>query len=256
MKLALKKLLFTGIALLAFARFASPIQAGEVTVFAPASLTDSLEKIASAYEKTSGAKVILDFGASSTLARQIEEGAPADIFFSADEAKMNALEKDGLLVKGTRKSRLSNRLVIVVAADSPLRITSPQDLSSPLVKQIALADPMAVPAGIYSKEFLQKQNLWGAVEGKVVPTENVRAALAAVESGNVEAGMVYQTDAAISKKVKIACRIPANEGPSISYPVAIIKGSRDIAAARKFLEYLNSSEAGRVFEAYGFIVLK
>jgi molybdate transport system substrate-binding protein len=231
-------------------------RAAEVSVFAAASLTDALNQLASAYQKQSDDKIVFNFAASSVLARQLQEGAPADVFFSADEAKMDALEKKDLLVIGTRKSLLSNTLVIVVASDSPLKIASPQDLATPPVKRIALADPKAVPAGIYAKEFLEKRKLWSAVEPKVVPTENVRAALAAVESGNVEAGMVYKTDAAISSKVRVACEIPASEGPAISYPLAVVKGARNLAAARKFVEYLNSSDATQVFQHYGFIVLK
>ncbi len=232
------------------------VRAAEVTVFAAASLTDSLKKIAAIYEKHSADKIIFNFGASSMLARQIQEGAPADVFFSADEAKMDALQQKGLILSETRKSRLSNTLVIVVATDSALKITSPEDLASPTVRHIALADPKAVPAGIYAKAYLEKRNLWTAVEGKVVPTENVRAALAAVESGNVEVGMVYKTDAAISTKVKVAYEIPASEGPAISYPVAVVKESRNIDAARKFVQYLDSPDATRVFQTYGFIILK
>ena len=228
--------------------------AAEVTVFAAASLTDALSQLARSYEKHSGDKLIFNFGASSLLARQIQEGAPADVFFSADEAKMDALEKQDLLLTGTRKSRLSNTLVIVVAVESNLKINSPADLAKPFVKHVALADPKAVPAGVYSKEFLEKRKLWIAVQDKVVPTENVRAALAAVESSNVEAGMVYKTDAAISTKVKVACEIPTNEGPPISYPVAVLKGARDIPAARKFVEYLNSANATQLFQRYGFII--
>jgi molybdate transport system substrate-binding protein len=229
-------------------------RAATLTVFAAASLTDSLKTIAADYEKQTGDKVRFNFGASSFLARQIEEGAPADIFFSADEAKMDGLEKKGLIVKETRRSRLSNSLVIVVAADSPLELKSATNLASAAVKRIALADPKTVPAGIYAKEFLEKIRLWPAVESKVVPTDNVRAALAAVESGNVEAGMVYKTDAAISRKVKVACEIPAASGPVISYPIALVKEAPQADAARRFLKHLDSLEASRVFQQYGFIV--
>ena len=228
----------------------------EVEVFAAASLTDSLKEIASVYEKTSEDRVVFNFAASSMLARQIDEGAPADIFFSADEAKMDGLEKKELLESGTRKSLLSNRLVIVVAADGDARINSPEDLAGPMVKRLALADPAAVPAGVYSKEFLERRKLWAAVRGKVVPTENVRAALAAVESGNVDAGMVYQTDAAVSKAVKVVYQVPSGEGPSISYPLAIIKGCRHMGAARRFAAYLESPQALQVFRTGGFITLK
>ena len=230
------------------------LRAAEITVFAAASLTDSLKEIAGAYEKQSGDKVVFNFGASSTLARQIEEGAPADIFFSADEAKMDGLEKKGLILKETRKSRLSNALVIVVAAERGAAISSPKDLASDKVKRLALAETKTVPAGIYAKEFLQKQDLWGAVEDKVVPAENVRAALAAVESGNAEAGIVYRTDAAISKKVKVAYEVPRSGGPDISYPLAIVKETKQPELATHLLNYLDSKEAGKVFEKYGFIV--
>lgn len=228
----------------------------EITVFAAASLTDALKEIGRTYEKQSGDRIFFNFAASSVLERQIEEGAPADIFFSADEAKMDALEKQGLVLKGTRVSRLSNTLVIVVHKGSRLAVHSPADLAGTNVTRIALADPRAVPAGIYAKEYLEKQHLWRAVKPKVVPTENVRGALAAVESGNVEAGMVYRTDAAISKQVKVACQVPRKDGPPISYPMAVIKDSNHVEAARRFLHYLNSDEAAKVFEKYGFIVLR
>ncbi|MDB6129231.1 MAG: modA [Verrucomicrobiales bacterium] len=233
-----------------------PTLAADISVFAAASLTDSLKQIVTDYEKQSGDKILLNLGPSSTLARQIEEGAPADIFFSADEAKMDALETKGLLRKETRKSRLSNTLVVVVSADLPSLIQSPRDLLSDKVKHLALAEPKTVPAGIYAKDYLQKQNLWSGLESKVIPTENVRAALSAVEAGNVEAGIVYKTDAAISKKVKIACEIPAKEGPSISYPMAILRDSKQPAATQKFLRYLESNEATIVFEKFGFLIVK
>ncbi|HEX3797068.1 MAG TPA: molybdate ABC transporter substrate-binding protein [Verrucomicrobiae bacterium] len=235
---------------------ASSLRAAEITVFAAASLTDSLKQIAAAYEKTSGDKLTFNFAASSLLARQIIAGAPADLFFSADEAQMNSLDHAGLLAPGTRRSLLSNSLVIIVASDSALSINSANDLTNAAIKHLALADPKAVPAGVYSREYLTKRGLWTAIAPKVIPTENVRAALAAVGSGNVEAGMVYKTDAAISKKVKVACEIPISEGPAISYPVAIIKDSKNPEAARKLLEYLQSPGATHVFENYGFILVK
>src|SRR5262245_35902609 len=160
----MKRQFFLFVAWAALSAFELQLRASEVEVFAASSLTDSLKEIAAAYQKASTNKIVFNFGASSMLARQIEEGAPADVFFSADEAKMDALEKRGLIVPETRKSLLSNTLVIVVAADSTLKIASPEDLANPSIKNIALADPKAVPAGIYSKEFLQKRNLWPAVE--------------------------------------------------------------------------------------------
>jgi molybdate transport system substrate-binding protein len=226
--------------------------AAEIMVFAAASLTDSLKQVATDYEKTSGDKIIFNFGASSTLARQIEAGAPADIFFSADEAQMDGLAKKDLIDPATRTIRLGNALVVVVATDGRLQINSASDLTNSTVKQIALADPKAVPAGVYAKAWLTRQQLWPAIEPKVVPTENVRAALAAVESGNVEAGVVYKTDAGISKKVKVACEVPARDAPAISYPMALVKESSQPDAAKKFLNYLDSREAGDIFRKFGF----
>jgi len=234
----------------------SALHAAEVTVFAATRLTDALKETATAYEKQSGDKILFNFGASSLLERQIEEGAPADIFFSADEAKMDSLDKKDLILKETRKSRLSNSLVIVTSADSDLKITSPADLTSSKVRRIALADPKAVPAGVYSKAFLEKEKLWLEVEPKVVPVDNVRAALAAVESGNIEVGMVFKTDASISKKVKVAYEVPAASGPKISYPLAVTKNAKQVESAKKFVAYLNSDDVAKIFEKYGFIVLK
>jgi molybdate transport system substrate-binding protein len=231
-------------------------RAVEITVFAAASLTESLKALGTAYEKQAGDKVTFNFGSSSMLARQIEEGAPADVFFSADEATMDALEKRNRIVKETRKRRLGNSLVIVVAADSPLRIHSATNLCDTNITHVALADPKTVPAGIYSKTYLEKLGLWSAIEKKVVPTDNVRAALAAVESGNAEAGMVYKTDAAISRKVKVAFVVPVAENPDISYPMAVVKESKQPEAAKKFLQYLASEDAASVFEKFGFIVRK
>lgn len=231
-----------------------PLRAVEITMSAAASLTDVLKQIAANYEKQSGDKIVFNFGASSLLAQQIEAGAPADIYFSADEAQMNRLEKDHLVNPATRKNILGNSLVVIVPNDSALQIKSASDLTNASVKQIAMADPKAVPAGVYAKEWLMKPQLWPAIEPKVIPTENVRAALAAVASGNVDAGVVYKTDAAISKKVKIAYEVPRSDGPDISYPVALVKDSQQPVAARRFLDYLSSKEAGQVFTEYGFLL--
>jgi molybdate transport system substrate-binding protein len=231
-----------------------PAQAGPVVVFAASSLTDSLQEIAQTYTQQTGEKITLNFAGSSTLARQILEGAPADIFFSADEAKMDALAQKGLIAAETRRNRLSNSLVIIVAADSRLSLTSARDLTQPAVKHLALADPKSVPAGIYARQYLEKLGLWTNLEPRVVPVENVRAALAAVESGNVEAGIVYLTDAAISKNVKVAYAVPPAQGPPILYPVAMLKDSKDPVAAKKFLDYLASPAAARIFQKFHFLL--
>jgi len=228
--------------------------AAELTVQAAASLTDVMKAIAKAYEKESGDRLVLVFGASSMLARQIAAGAPADLFLSADDAKMDALEKKGLLQEGTRRTLLSNTLVIVVAAEAKTNLSSVSDLTKPEYKAIGMAEPKTVPAGLYANEYLQKRGLWDALQHKIVPTDSVRSALAAVASGNVEAAFVYKTDAVNSKKVRIAIEIPAAEGPRISYPLAVMKSSRQSDRAKKLAEYLVGPAAQQLFEEFGFIV--
>jgi molybdate transport system substrate-binding protein len=229
------------------------VSAAEVRVFAAASLSDVLKEIARGYEQENGDKVVFNFAGSNFLARQIEAGAPADIFFSADEAQMNALEQKGLILTETRRNRLANSLVVVVSKDTDIQIKAAEDLVSNKVKRVALADPVGVPAGIYAKQYLQKQNLWGQLAAKIVPTENVRAALMAVEAGNVEAAIVYKTDAAISKKTTIAFTIPAAETPSIRYPVALLKSSKGPAAAKNFVAHLFSTNSTALFQKHGFV---
>jgi len=227
--------------------------AAELTVSAAASLTDALKEIAILYEKDNGQKIRYNFGASSLLERQIEEGAPVDVFFSADELKMDALDKAGLLAPETRSTLLSNTLVIVVPSDSQLQIHSAADLATnDEVKRIAISQPTTVPVGIYSKEYLTKLGLWDKISSKVVPTENVRASLAAVESGNVQAGFVYHTDLLISDRVKAALEIPAAEGPKIRYPVAVLKNSTNADEAKRFLQFLKSAPGMAVFKKFGF----
>jgi molybdate transport system substrate-binding protein len=250
MKLSFRLLL----GVLAMAAFmSSAVRAIEVNVFAAASLTDALKELAPIYEKQTGDKLVFNLGASSQLARQIEAGAPADVFLSADEAKVDGLDKKGLLEPGSRHDLLGNTLVIVVYGDSKIDIHSPQDLASPGLTHLALAQPESVPAGIYAKQYLTKLGLWDKVSSKVVPLDNVRAALAAVESGNADAGFVYKTDALISKKVKVAYEVAASEGPKIVYPIVVLKDSKNLDAAKKAALFLESKEALEIFKKYGFL---
>ena len=239
---------------LAISLLASPLRATDLYVSAAASLTDALKEIAISYEKETGDKLIFNFAASSVLARQIEAGAPADLIISADEAKVDTLEKEGLILPDSRKSILSNTLVIVVGNESTIPLKAAADLTLPDIKKIALGEPKSVPVGIYAKAYLEKLGLWEKMLDRVVPCESVRAALGAVESGNVEAGIVYKTDALISKKVKVAFEVAVSDGPKISYPLAIIKDSKSPDAAKKLAGYLESKVAGAVFEKFGFIV--
>jgi len=230
--------------------------ADEILVSAAASLTDVLKEISSGYQLKSKHTVKFNFGPSSGLARQIEEGAPADMFFSADLPQMDTLHKNGRLEPGTQKNLLSNQLVIIVPADSKLTVSGPKDLLKSDIKRIAVAEPSSVPVGVYSSKYLADEGLWNKVKPKVVPVQDVRATLASVESGNVEAGFVYKTDAAAAKKVKIVYEVPVDKGPKIIYPVAIVKESKRKDAARDFLNYVQSTAAKDAFKKYGFVVLQ
>lgn len=246
----MKRLLLVALALL----FPCLASAATLRVSAATSLTDVLQAMASVYQTQTGDTVVFNFGASSLLVRQIQEGAPADLFISADEQKMDQLQHAHLIVAGSRRSILSNTLVIVIPSDSRLTLASPADLAGRSVRNIALAETQAVPAGIYAKQYLRKLGIWGKVVGKVIPMDNVRSALAAVESGNADAGIVYKTDALISKGVRVAYDVPLSEGPDISYPAAVVSDSKQQPAAQRLLDFLQSPPAQEIFKKYGFLV--
>jgi molybdate transport system substrate-binding protein len=230
------------------------VSAAEIQVFAAVSLTDALHAIAAKYEPASGDKLLFNLAGSNVLALQIEHGAPADIFFSADEAQMDRLAQAKEVDSDSRKDIVYNQLVAVVRTDSSLSLKALTDLAGPAIKHLALGDPRSVPAGVYAKKYLEAAGLWTQIEPRVVPTENVRAALAAVESGNVDAGMVYQTDAQISKKVRIAFAVPSSAAITIAYPAATVHGAPQPEAAKRFLSYLQGPEAHAIFQQYGFII--
>ena len=231
---------------------AAPLAAEEVTVYAAASLTDALKDVAQGFEAKTGHKVVFNLGASNDLVRQIKAGAPADVLFSADKAQMDGLEAAGLIRAADRVDVLSNILVVVVPTSRSARMGQPRDLLA--VKRLALADPEAVPAGVYARTWLESISLWDELKDKVIPTLNVRATLSAVESENVDAGIVYRTDAAVSKRVKVAFEVPRDQGPAIVYPLAPLTGSRKPATA-ELVRYLTSAPAREVYRRYGFIVL-
>ncbi|HTI72675.1 MAG TPA: molybdate ABC transporter substrate-binding protein [Candidatus Limnocylindria bacterium] len=231
------------------------VEAANLTVFAASSLVEAMSEIDRMYEAETHQSVTLNAAGSSTLARQIKAGAPADIFFSADEAKMDELEKAGLVLSATRTNRLGNSLVIVVPSDSTLKIASAVDLLRPEIKWVAMGDPAAVPAGIYAREYLTQMGLWEAIKPKHLPMQDVRAALATVLSGNADAGFIYKSDLKVSNKVKVACEIAGDKAPKIRYPVAVLKSSHDPAAAQKFLAYLFSPPAEEIFRNRGFEIL-
>jgi molybdate transport system substrate-binding protein len=224
-------------------------------VSAASSLADVLKVIHGNFTQSSGIKVELNLGASSVLARQIEEGAPADVFISADLAKMDHLDAIGLLTHGTRKNHLSNTLVVILPVASALVIRSVQDLIHPTISRIATGNPHAVPVGVYAKRWLEREDLWKNLQSKIVATDNVRAALAAVESGNVDVGIVYKTDATLSKKVEIAFEVPADPAHPITYPMAVLKNAAHPQQALQYLQFLNTPASKASFSQFGFIVL-
>jgi molybdate transport system substrate-binding protein len=220
----------------------------EVVVFAAASLADALREIGAGFEARTSHRVVLSLGGSNDLARQIRAGAPAGVFVSASAERMDEVERAGLVRAGDRVDLLSNRLVVVVPADAATGPSVAADLAG--VRRLALGDPEAVPAGIYARLWLEKLGLWERVRDRVVPTLDVRAALAAVESGNADAGIVYRTDAAISMRVRVAFEVSEREAPRIVYPAAVLAAGG--AAARAFFEHLRAREAEAVFERLGF----
>lgn len=219
-------------------------------VFAAASATDAVSEITVAFERETGLPVRCNFAASSALARQIETGADADLFLSANERWADVLVRDGLVE--ARLDLLGNTLVIVVPENSPLPIASPEDLLDARVERISLADPDSVPAGIYAKQALLGLGLWGRLKGKVVRGFDVRQALLFVERGEAEAGLVYATDAAISSSVRVAVEVDASLTEPIRYPLALLKSARDKPGARQLFDYLQAKPAGEVFRKLGF----
>lgn len=229
-------------------------QSAAPVVLAAASLQEALGDAADAWARQRHPRPILSFAGSSALARQIEAGAPADLFISADEAWMNHLDQRGLLGPGSRRVIAGNRLVLVAPSDSTVRLRISK--SFPLVRalgagRLAMADPAGVPAGRYGRAALETLGVWAAVEPRVVRSENVRAALALVERGEAPLGIVYATDAAASRKVRVVGVFPASSHPPIRYPAARLKTAK-AKDASAFLAFLGSRQARAIFARHGF----
>jgi molybdate transport system substrate-binding protein len=249
-RLAAIRLLCLGLllpALLACSRADEP--ADGPVVLAASSLQEALEEAADAWTAQGHPAPVLSFAASSALARQVEQGAPADLFISADEEWMDTLASENLLRAGTRTDLLSNRLVLVARKGTTVRRLA--DLGG---GKLALADPAAVPAGRYAKAALESLGEWPRIEANVVPAENVRAALALVERGEAALGIIYTTDALASDKVEVLETLPESSHPPIRYPAAVLAGSKD-ADAVAFLAFLSSGAARRIFAKHGFGII-
>nr|WP_045513547.1 molybdate ABC transporter substrate-binding protein [Bacillus amyloliquefaciens]MDH3087914.1 molybdate ABC transporter substrate-binding protein [Bacillus amyloliquefaciens] len=224
-----------------------------LTVSAAASAQDALEEIQTNYEKSHSNVTIQDnFGSSGTLQKQISQGAGADLFFSAAEDKFQKLVDDGDIDKKDSMDLLKNDLVMIVPEKNSAHLTHLNDLKKDSTDKIALGTPESVPAGQYAKQSLTTLNLWDKVKDKVVYAKDVRQVLSYVETGNVDAGLVYKTDALISKKVKITDEAPAKTHDPIVYPLGIVKDTKHRKEAEAFYQYLQSDEAMKVFKKYGF----
>ena len=226
--------------------------AADLTVSAAASLTNAFKELGPAFEaQNAGTTVVFNFAASDALLAQIAKGAPADVFASADQEAMDRADAQKLLVVGSRRNFVSNSLVMIVPSDSTLGLKALADLQKAEVKRVAVGNPASVPVGRYAKGSLEAARLWAAVEPKAVMAQSVRQALDYVARGEVEAGFVYATDAAIMKdKVKVVATIPTET--AITYPVAAVNASPNRAAARKWLDFLLTPAAQAVLLRYGF----
>lgn len=229
----------------------------EIMVSAAASMKDSLTELQKEYAvKTPGVKLTFVFGGSGTLQQQIEQGAPVDLFISAGKTQMDALEQKNLLVKESKVDLVGNELVLVTGKDNT-KVTSLEDLTKADVEKISIGTPESVPAGKYAQESLINLKLWDSLQSKskFVLAKDVTQVLNYVETGNVEAGFVYQSDAQGSTKVKVVTVVPSSSHKPIAYPAAVISASKNKQVVEDFLKYLQSSDAQQIFVKYGFKTL-
>ena len=228
----------------------------ELHVAAAASLTDVMKELAADFEKDNpNIKLVFNFGSSGALQQAIENGGDTDLFFSAAQKQMNSLEQSGNLAEGTRTDLLINEVVLIEPAEGGKNLTSFEDLTRDDIQHVALGEPKGVPVGQYTEEILTKLGILDAVKAKAVYGSDVRQVLSWVESGDADCGIVYATDAAISgNKVKVVAVAPADSHKPVIYPVAIIKSSKHMDDAKKFLEFVKTDKAKAAFEKYGFVV--
>jgi molybdate transport system substrate-binding protein len=244
-QIALNRLTILALAVAVAAPSSSAAQTREIQVAAAVSLSEALQEVATAFERQQGIRVTLNLAASNVLARQIAAGAKADVFISADAIQMDVVRQSGQARRVV--DLLLNRLVVLVADDSMVQLKGATDLRRTEIARIAIGDPAGVPAGAYAKQYLEKEKVWDVLQPKIVTTASVRAALAALEAGNADAAIVYQTDARIARRTRLAYPPPAE--PVVTYPVALLSATPDAAT---FFEYLHSREAGTIFERHGF----
>ncbi len=228
----------------------------ELTIAAAASLTEALRKIGGNYQKQRpDVKLNFNFGSSGTLQKQIKNGAPVDVFVAAADQNMDELAKQKMIDTASRRNLAGNFLVLIVPKDGKMKLRRFKDACSPKVIHIAIGGP-TVPAGMRSQEVFTNLGIWEAVLAKAVRGKDVREVLTQVELGNVEAGVVYATDAAVSDKVRAVATAPAHMHKPIRYPVAVVSDSKQKTAAQNFVQYLSGSAAKKILKRYKFIVPK
>ena len=233
---------------------ADPAEKISLVVLAAASLTDVCNELTAMYNaKYPNVELVYSFAGSGALQTQIEEGAPADVFISAANKQMDALKEEGLILDGSDGILLENKVVLITSADSTLALTSFEDVTKDDVKMIGLGEIESVPAGQYAKKVFTSLGSWDAVEKKANFGADVRTVLTWVESGEVDCGVVYATDAYTTDKVKIVCEAPEGSTDKVVYPAAVVKASEHADAAASYLDFLKSDEAMKVFEKYGFV---
>jgi molybdate transport system substrate-binding protein len=231
----------------------SPTATVEILVSAAASLQDSIKEVIAEYNKANPRiKISFNFGSSGALQQQIEQGAPVDIFISAGNKQITALLDKQLIERSSKVSLLSNSMVVIVPTDSKLALPSITELSKPDFAKIAIGDAEAVPAGSYAKEMLIFYKIWDTIQPKLIFTKDVRQVLSYVESGNVDAGFVYLTDALTSAKSKIALKGDSASHLPIEYPAGIVASTKHSKEANELLNYLKGKEATDIFKKYGF----
>lgn len=230
-------------------------EAVEINISAAASLADALTEIQTEYAKESNAILQFNFAASGALQKQIEEGAPCDLFLSASKANMDALEEGGLIVADSRKDILGNTLTLVAATEKADAIKGYEALTSAEVTSISMGTPESVPAGKYAQQALENLGIWDQIQSKIVFAKDVKQALEYVDTGNADCGLVYKTDAMTMETGVVVAELPENTHDPIVYPAALTKDSAQAEAAAKFYEFLQTAYAKGVFEKYGFTVL-
>ena len=256
MKWSDRTILFPLICLLVFLSGAERAAGSEILVSAALSLKAPFEDMGRSFEAKTGTTVIFNFGASGMLQRQIEGGAPSDIFASASTKEMDALESGGFLIKGTRSNFAGNGIALIVPSKSRLRIRSFEDLRKKEVRRIAIGNPASVPAGKYAEEVLKTSGLWETLKDRIVLCENVRQVMDYTARNEVDAGIFFRTDAGNSKDIEIISEAPEQSHKPVLYVVAAIKGSGHDRPAREFISLLMSDEGRKIMKKYGFRNIK